>query len=722
MFGQRKQGLLGICYALLSLVLVASGCEFDKAEFHESELFYSALTENNNHPPLLEIPDIPTPTWDVIEVMARTNPRHPQNERFVGDWELELFNITDQGRPFTASFFTQAGPDGTAAAGLPSYMFALPLVIKAHNKFLALDCQEKPKGKACEQSSFEIFVPAYCFDKNVWMAGPLESAVWQYYKKAASRGAHAWVPSQVDCGTWLANMQLLILTETMSDALDDFGAVDQKTLDQAWQENQQFLVPTRPPLCLAANTHKGGKMKKGSKISNDLVFFSEASDGNSLIKVENGVASNVCGVELTGKLHVNKAVFAPVKNFQLKDDNFVGVIQEQNNIVNNINVSVYNVKLGNGRDRDSDVYNDACALSSVVEFSNTDDDYQDVLKDSGILFTDLFGGGPNATSVYKTSSGDSIVDEDDTWAIFSFEERVLAVELGGHRAGDFRDPLHMQFDPESDHLFLGLRTDYELNEENTDGERAFLHYTIHAWDASSEAGKKAIGKNFANCYEAADLWARQFIRTTELEKIQALDAAEFAVRSQCFSNSRANQRWGNESSAFWSINNNKGVLGNVIVNPGWLAPNLEFEVYIQKFDEAVFKGPRVLARTDNLGQLMVEMPTLVEGDRVLLKAQDSCCSDYDLVLPCIQEFIGFQGAPGVPYVPQIIGPPPGFFTGPVGPGLPIPFPESGDDDVIGPIGPSFPLPPPPPRVVPVVIPQPPLLPPPPSVPTFPPRR
>lgn len=105
------------------------------------------------------------------------------------------------------------------------------------------------------------------------------------------------------------------------------------------------------------------------------------------------------------------------------------------------------------------------------------------------------------------------------------------------------------------------------------------------------------------------------------------------------------------------MNSDHGVPGDVIVNAGWLAPNLDFEIYIQKFDEAVFKGPRTVRTTDDVGQLMVELPTLVEGDRVLIKAEDSCCDDYDLVIPCVPEFTGFAGAPGVPYTPVTVGPP-----------------------------------------------------------------
>ncbi len=259
----------------------------------------------------------------------------------------------------------------------------------------------------------------------------------------------------------------------------------------------------------------------------------------------------------------------------------------------------------------------------------------------------------------------------------------------GHRTEDFRDVLHMRFEEESGDLFLGLRADFELNEDEVDGERAFLAYTISTWDGRDERGRQVLRQDISNCYEAADVWAREFFITRDFQLyddeccvggrcadrcdvfrlIGPLEAAEFAVRSQCFSNSRSNGRWRTDDSGYWSINTDHGVAGNIIVNPGWLAPNLDFEVYIQKFDEAVFKGPRTVVTTDCVGQLMVDLPTVVEGDRILLKAQDSCCNDYDLVLPCVPDFTGFAGAPGLPYVPVTLGPPP-LPIGPVGgPGL-----------------------------------------------------
>lgn len=122
------------------------------------------------------------------------------------------------------------------------------------------------------------------------------------------------------------------------------------------------------------------------------------------------------------------------------------------------------------------------AVTSIAQFTNKNDEKLDVIEGTGVTFTDLFGREAN-TTVYKTSDGDNTVDDKDTWAIFyqadsiPGEERVVAVELLGHRRGDYRDVLHMEFDHTTEDLFLGLRNVYELYEEDVDGEIAYLAYT-----------------------------------------------------------------------------------------------------------------------------------------------------------------------------------------------------------------------------------------------------
>lgn len=760
-------------------------------------------------------------SWDTIDLIVRVNPRHPEDEQFLGDWRLVAHNIDDQARPLGPSYFGEVGPDGTASLGLPGVMYQLPLEISAYNEALpcvgrhhrkccnrrvgdhepelepliptasgdnsgvvgdatgnaegdavanaegdaaaALDgevsadgscgckcreghrehdicdedickddnhhrgCGSHCNGDSCRHENkncrnFSIFVPPYCYDKAVWMVGPVESAVWDYYRRASRHRGEAWNASQVDCGTWLADLQLLILTDRISDELDREGehgdrGFDPHALRLAFQENQQLLVPTRPPICMATNFHTGGTLHEDKPIvlPIDLVPGSVFNDshhnaphGAPITIGTNAIVTNICGIPFDGEARVNNVAFAPTANFTLDSKDFIGTVHEQINTLPLLDVSLFNVRLGNGRPLDNDVWTDACALSTMYQFTNKADEDRELNPGTGTTFDDLYGPGvANQAVVFSTSDGDRIVDDDDTWVIFHSigdtkgEEQVIAVELLGHRSQDFRDALHITFNDQDD-LFLGLRADYDLDDAGVDGELAFFNYTISVWDGSTSHGRNLIDNDIAACYEAADVWAREFFVTQDFHKfdeninccfdgkchgcktICPLRAAEFAVRSQCFSNSRANSRWQNDQSAFWNISSVKGAEPNVAINPGWLGPNLDFYLYIQKFDEAVFKGPRTVVRTDCHGQLLTAIPTLVEGDRILLKAIDSCCSDYDLVLPCVPEFTGFAGLPGVPYIPQTIGPPP--FPGP-GPGPVIgPVPPG----LIAPVGPGGP--------------------------------
>jgi len=84
-------------------------------------------------------------------------------------------------------------------------------------------------------------------------------------------------------------------------------------------------------------------------------------------------------------------------------------------------------------------------------------------------------------------------------------------------------------------------------------------------------------------------------------------------------------------------------------NSGWLGPDLNVEIFVEKFNNAVFQGPLTIRKTDDIGQLMVELPQIVEGDRILIRAQDNCCSDNDLIIPCVPEFTGYAGATSVAY-------------------------------------------------------------------------
>ncbi|MCA9507568.1 MAG: hypothetical protein KC505_03995 [Myxococcales bacterium] len=718
-FFVRGLKVASVLSALLAATMLVTSCNGASKDNHEGQDANNVVTPPSGLPTeITEGPVVePASNWGVIELMVKSDPVSPHNERFLDDWRFEVRSIDDQARATSPAFFGETGPDGTAALGLPSFMFSRPLVITAYNDAFPLADLDNDEEMECR--TFEILVPPNCYDQAVWLLGPAESALWDYYKRAAERRAEAWNPSQVDCATWLANLQGLILTDRIYDELEDMSDTqtmifDDESLYKALRENQNFLTPTRPPICMAERRHNGGGLERADIIDELPIDIDDedppfgplevAVDHDPILIGTNGIVDRLCGVDLDGALNVNLAAFTPVKSYIFDDSDFMGTVHDQVGIVADMDVSVFNVREGNGRPLDHDKYDDACSLTSLIEFTNTDDDEQDVLTGSGVTFSNLFGG--DDAVVYLTSDGDAVVDDNDYWAIFyngsdsPMSERVLTVELLGHRQQDFRDVLHITFDEATDDLFLGLRGDYELNEEETDGERAFLGFTLTTWDGSSSSGRYAIRENIANCYEASDIWARQFFATVDFQErldeccfndecelastIKPLVAAEFAVRSQCFSNSRSNQRWQSEDVGFWSMNSIHGVAGNVIVNPGWLGPDLDVELYIQKFDEAVFKGPRTIRRTDDVGAMMAAIPTLVEGDRVLIRAEDSCCSDYDIVLPCVPEFTGFAGAPGVPYVPQVMGNPlvPVAPGDPLAPGGALPPAAGGEEPVV----------------------------------------
>lgn len=637
--------------------------------------FFLARLVSAEEPPL-DITPIEPPNLSIlseqIQLMVRTSPTDPRNERFLGDWHIELHPVDDDGNISGPISYGKTDSDGNTMIAIPEHTFSKPIVVRAYNKMLPPFDGDDIK----DHRQFEIFVPAKCFDKNAWLLGPFEDALWSYYREAAKKKAESWNPSQVDCGTWLNNLQLLVLTDEIQNELnrkDPDTRFNKQALFMALQKHQYLLVPTRPPLCFTEQRHNGGGMDQGNEIAlsagtgyivldNTIEVRSNAmyakDDDPVLVNPRLGTVESICGVRFADEtqLKINDAVFTPHKHFWLDDEDFLGTIHQHPNIRPDLDSTVFNTRLGNGREDNLAIYDDACAVTSTVEFVNLSSEEQELERGTGVYFANLFAGSRSNTIVHMTSDGDALIDQNDTWALFTRKgdtvgkEIVFAVELLGHRQEDFGDGLYMNYQKDTEDLFIGLREGYELYEEEMDGERAFLNYTIHVWDGSTHEGRRAIQKNLLNCYESADIWAHQFLGAPKSPP-SALLAAEFAVRSQCFSNSRANQRWRTDDSGYWSINSDRGVQGNVAINTGWLAPDMPFEIYIQKFDEAVFKGPRTIVETDGLGQLMVALPTLLEGDRVLLKSTKSCCDDYDLVIPCIPDFNGFAGSPGIPYVP-----------------------------------------------------------------------
>lgn len=572
-----------------------------------------------------------------IDFQIRTDP----GDLWSGKWLLQIVSIDNQARQLGQAHQAKTKHDGSATIKLPLDLFEHPLVIRANHI-----CMEEDPG---ECRSFEIFVPPNCYGEALWNVGPFEDALWRFYRKAAMRGAEAWDPGQASCNSWVTSLQEL-------DIVLDVGAgpFDEAAFVMALQENQHLLVATRDPICLAEHRHDGGSLERKDMVP--IGAFEYALGGTQIVPEDevlvesDGMVSGICGIDLDGQLAINGTVFTPDAGARhtLDDNNFDGLVFDQGEIDTLMDASVFVTRHGNGLELAHPDFDDVCSTTTLVEVTNKDDDEQDALTGSGVTLTDLFDAGDD-TLVYLTSDGDQAIDSDDVWAILYSsndaldEARVLTVSLLGHRQEDFRDVLHLQLSgPGAENLSIALRADYELNEEEVDGERAFFGYTMTSWDSSSDEGRQAIRRNFLGCYEAADEWARQYFDPAEIgQEVSPFVAAEAEVRSQCFSNSRSQQRWQIDDVGFWMMNTHHGVRPNLAVNPGWLAPGLDFEIYIKKFDEAVFKGPRTIKTTDESGQLMTAIPTLVDGDSVIIKSEDSCCDDYDLVLTCDATFGGF---------------------------------------------------------------------------------
>lgn len=701
--------LKGALAALLAVSVLMTGCNTDKKNTDGPH--GDTIPVNNG--PVIDtnvLPPVAT-GWDLLNLMVRTDPFDPQNEVFLDDWRFQIYNIDDDGRLINQLYWGSPDATGIGAIGLPAYMFELPIVVQAYNEAYPLSDEIRNESFTDECRVYEIFIPPNCYNKAVWFVGPVETALWDFYRQAAERKAEAWNPSQVDCGTWINNLALLISTDVIEEALENIDEDDfflpEGALIEAFQEFQQVLVPTRPPICMAEYRHNGGGMERADQLTlgspnpdiggdfpytlDDFDSSNDETDSDPVVIGGNGIVDQICDQNFDGVLVVNGGTFAPTKAFTLDDPDFLGTIHDQDGPPVDMEVSAYNVRQTNGREGDSEIYDDVCSVTELFQFTNTDDDEQDVLSGTGVTFTDLFDTGVDDVAVYLTSDGDAVVDDNDYWVILydandgNVNPRVIAITLLGHRQEDFRDVLH--FNLEVDDLFIGLRADYELNEEEVDGEQAFFGYTITTWNGTSDSGRHAVRKQIADCYLASDPPMRQYFDVQDFQDreddccinedcfiddlITSLRAAEFAERSECFSNSRANQRWQNNEAGLWAMNTTHGVAANVIVNPGWLAPNLDFAIYINRIGEAAFHGPRTIRTSDELGQLTVEIPTLVEGDRILIKAEDSRSSDYDLVIPCVPEFTGFIGLPGKPFLPPTLGP-----IGPVAAG-PLPLLPNG---------------------------------------------
>src|SRR5579871_1722541 len=464
---------------------------------------------------------------DSIQVTVRTNPLKPEEERFADDWHIQVHAMDDEGNVASPTYYGRTDHTGDATVAVPKYMYSQPLMMDAFN--IVWPYTGLGQG-------YQIFIPPYCSDKALWLIAPFEDALWRYYKDAAARKGEAWNPSQVDCATWLNNLQLLSLTHEVNEELETkslFAPFAREVLVRAFQNNHHLLVPTRAPICLAEWRHDGGDMTKGQPITTSSTQTHIALDDKTwlpselnaakdedpiLVDSRSGTVDQICRgqVAASSQIQVNGASVMPHEHHWLAEDDFLGTIHEQKSALPNLDVTVFNTRHSNGRPKGDSLYDDSCAVTSVVRFTNNDTSDYELDRGTGVYLYGLFGDG-RRSEVHLTSDGDTIVDDDDQWVIFkNYNDdglRVLVVELLGQRQGDFADGLRMIYHPEPDNLFIGLNTKRELNESGLFGNSGYLKYTIHRYDNTDWEGFMTTFKDFANCYESADAWTKQYFNT-----------------------------------------------------------------------------------------------------------------------------------------------------------------------------------------------------------------
>lgn len=372
------------------------------------------------------------------------------------------------------------------------------------------------------------------------------------------------------------------------------------------------------PMCMQEQRHSAGSLERGARIP-EIVFPFDLEGESFLydhdpILIYNGLPASLCDSQLNGQIVVNGTTFTAQENYKLNNDNFVGVISSGS--TETLDISAYNIRHNNGQSVSSTLYDDSCSVTTSISFDNKNKQNEyDLSYGTGVLFDGFLATNEGNMEIVATSSGNAKLDDKDTWVIFASPngEKTFVVELLGHREGDFRDVLRMEL--RGNDLFIGLRASYELNENYIDGSTAYLNFTITKFD--SEADNSQMKKDVVNCLNAADPWAQKTFNVGK--DITPVKAAKIVAHSQCFSNSISQQKWQEEDIGFWSMNTNHGVAANVVIPSGYLDANATYTLYIKKYDEDNFKGPRTIIYTDNKGRAITALPTLVEGDKILLK-------------------------------------------------------------------------------------------------------
>jgi hypothetical protein len=743
---------MDILYAILVLMMtLGTGCHQEKNNENLPVSPHEHIVEPMSQEVKLDVAKDKEPPQEntetaLIKVEIKLDPKHPENEDYRNDWYVGAHNIDDHARPLGPTYFAASDVSGKASIVVPSYMLSLPMVVFAENQAHPV----APPGTLGMGKPIELraFVPANCHAFPV-MVDQLTNSAWVYfYRFFAEHGAENWNPSQVDCMLWAKYSLAFLKTHEIQDILSDVS--DTRTqmislvdLITPLKHYPQFIYKTRPPLFFAEQRHDGGSLNEGVKISptdhnderfihqfkdqsSDVSFFSgqELVDKRTASTVtvnEKGLLRSLCG---NGKkdhaMLLDKVLFfhpdlivndhklkSPYAQYDLDDNNFFGHIADyknDNGALGDLNVKSLTVRHTNGLPKDHNNYAQACSVTLLADFLNTNDNNRDLKLGTGFLFTDLFDRSDDDDDensllddamVWYTSSGNRSVDNEDTWAIFfdtapildgglkggcdpdlfcdkpflismseifnellprydmvqffkihpnffpHIIEEALVVELLGFRKGNFRDVLHMQFDQEQDNLFIGLRADYELFGASRDGEEANFTTTI------TYINKHNMRETLALCYESADYLAQQQIDVLLLNKeIPVVVAANMIAQSRCFSNARANQDWQNYRVGLFSMNGHKQVASNLFIPAGWLGPDLTYEVYLKKFDEAVYQGPIGYFHTEFFLGAVLEIPTATEGDEVMFVAADACCNTFKVSLPAAPEFTDLYPSPG----------------------------------------------------------------------------
>lgn len=721
--------------ALVSLLSMwGLGCnEQNKAYYQQNVLFEH---HDNELPQSKEIADGTKnlePQTGVVKVEIKLDPKHPQNEDFRSDWYVGVYNVDDHARPLGPTYYAGTDYSGKASIIVPHAMLSMPMVVVARNQAHPL----APPGtlEMGHEVTLRAFVPADCHMMPV-MVDQLTNAAWVYYFRFfAQHGAENWNPSQVDCALWAKYSLAFLKTNEIQDILSDIPDTRTKMISlldliRPLQHYPQFIYKTRPPLFFAEQRHDGGGLDNGKLIkphdNNDDEerfigrfnysgmpdeFYLEnqlASLRNSSTMTVNkkGLLRSLCGLKQHENLHpmilrpeliINDRVVKKAdEQYALDDKNFNGHIsyyRSDKNTLRDLNIRVATVRHTNGMPKDSDDFEEVCSATVMADYINTRDDNEDIKAGSGILFKDLFDHDDDQpstvfddTAIWYTSSGNRVVENEDTWAIFfdkspiiqggilhacgselfcdhpypvslcePFDrfsprydmvqffklhpnfyphiiEEALVVELLGFRKGDYRDNLHMVFDEAEEDLFIGLLADYELRPAQTDGEQANFATTI------TYINKKNMRHTLRACYQSADYLARQQIDVLLLNKeIPVVVAANMIAESRCFSNSAANQQWQNYRLGLFSMNGHKQVRPNLFIPSGWLGPDLTYEIYLKKYDEATFVGPIGYFHTQFFIGAIAEIPTATEGDELMFVAQDACCNEFKVSVPAAPE-------------------------------------------------------------------------------------